>query len=68
MPGMLNQILAREHLHELLRQAEEERRGAAPRSDSHRARALLRRLRVRRRNGPEPRGAAATIVECPHDW
>lgn len=66
MPGMLNQILAREHLQELVRQAEEERRGAAPRSDSHRARALLRRLRVRRRNGPEAR-AAATIVECPHD-
>jgi hypothetical protein len=65
MAGMLNEILARQRVQELLRKAEEER--CVARVEHPGARPLLGALVGRRRRGFAQDGAAAKIVRCAHD-
>jgi hypothetical protein len=67
MAGMLNEIMARQHVQELLRKAEEQRRGAGPSTDRSRARMLLHVLLTRRGRGLERGGRGTTTLECRGD-
>lgn len=59
MAGMLNDVVARQHVQELLRKAEDERRGSGPRADRRQARRTLDDLLGRRLRGFNPRGGSS---------
>jgi hypothetical protein len=59
MAGMLNDVVARHHVQELLRKAEDERRGSGPRADRRQARHTLDDLLGRRLRGFDPRGGSS---------
>jgi hypothetical protein len=61
MAGMLTDILAREHVQELLRKAEQERCDGGPRGDRRQVRPTLRSLLGRRR----ARGESSEENETP---